>query len=97
MFGVNASDKGYTLVVGIPDASWEYCKDGKTLTIDLSSVGVPMRFLLFGCRNQQEAKDTIMAHNKKHEDKPSLDMTEGPDFAIKEGGQTMASLKNKVY
>lgn len=95
VFGVASGENGYTIIVGVTKAAWKFCEHGKTLTIDLLQAGVPVQFILFGCENQQEAKNLIMKHNERHH-RSSIDMTEKPDFGIKEGSQSMNDLKSKI-
>lgn len=67
-------DKG-TLILGIPQAGWEFMKDGMTHTFDLRSLGVPIRLILFG------AKDRKTALKLLNTDKDTLDVT-GLDFGF---------------
>lgn len=94
VFGVNGGPDGFTIVVGITDASWEYCKDSKTLVMDFNKTGLcPVKLIIFGCRNQEEAKRYIFAHNEKQDISSMFDKR---DFGIKEGAMSKASLKNKI-
>lgn len=36
------------LLLGVPTAAWEYIRDGKTNTFDLTKVGVPIKLVIFG-------------------------------------------------
>lgn len=47
------------IIFGIPDAAWEYMKDGKTHTFDLTKSGVPLRFMCFGCRSHSDGMKTL--------------------------------------
>lgn len=47
------------LVFAIPEAAWEYMKDGHTHEFDLEKVGIPLKVMLFGARDHQHAKDMI--------------------------------------
>lgn len=40
-----------TLVLGMPTAAWDYCKDGKTHTVDGTKFGMKLQVVLFGCRD----------------------------------------------
>jgi len=37
------------LIVGVPAGAWEYMRDGKTHHFDLTSVGFPVKLMMFGC------------------------------------------------
>lgn len=43
------------LLVGVPRDAWIHMKDGKTHHFDLSSVGIPIKMMLFGAKNHDEA------------------------------------------
>lgn len=36
------------LIIGIPKGCWEHMKDGKTSHLDLSSIGIPVKLMMFG-------------------------------------------------
>ena len=40
------------LMLGISQKAWEYMKDGKTHTFDLTSIGVPIKLVLFGASSR---------------------------------------------
>lgn len=42
------------LMVGVPRAAWLYMKDGKTHHFDLSKIGVPIKFMFFGCKDHAD-------------------------------------------
>lgn len=66
VFGVSPRDEGGAdLLLGIPRGAWEYCKDGKTHTLDLSSIGIPIRLMLYGAESHDAAVRVIEEHNKK--------------------------------
>lgn len=68
------------IMIGLTDKGWEYCKDGKTHMIDLSSIGLPFKMIMFGTRSHAQAKQTILGHNERVT-KP-IDMGDH-DFSIK--------------
>lgn len=43
------------LLVGVPRDAWLYMKDGRTHHFDLSSVGIPIKLMMFGAKNHDEA------------------------------------------
>jgi hypothetical protein len=50
---------GPMLLVGISKDAFEYMKDGKTHDFDLSSIGVPIKMVLFGASTFEEARATV--------------------------------------
>lgn len=48
VFGYAPEGNGAVLLLGIPTSAWEYMKDGKTNTLDLSSIGIPIITARFG-------------------------------------------------
>jgi hypothetical protein len=56
VFALSPSDIGPILTLGIPKAAWEYMKDGQTHHFDLTSIGIPVKLMLFG----GESHDAIM-------------------------------------
>jgi hypothetical protein len=54
VFGLGTIDDDGTnnfLAIGVPTKAWDYMRNGKTHTLDLRKVGVPIRLILFGCRD----------------------------------------------
>lgn len=51
------------MVVGISAEAWKYMADGKTHTFDLTSIGVPVRLMLFGAKTRAEATKAIESAN----------------------------------
>lgn len=47
------------LILGVPTGAWEYMKDGKTHTFDLSRVGLPIKLVLFGAENHDAAMKVL--------------------------------------
>jgi hypothetical protein len=55
VFAVGEGRGGRKLVViGIPEAGWEYMRGGRTHTFDLRSLGVPFGIVLFGGKDRAE-------------------------------------------
>lgn len=49
VFLAAATEDGTPLVaLGVSKAAWEYMKDGKTHTFDLTRAGIPVQIVLFG-------------------------------------------------
>ena len=48
-----------TVLLGIPIAAWEYMKDGKTHTFDLTSLGIPVKIILFGGLDQASIRAVL--------------------------------------
>lgn len=70
-------DRTPVVMFAIPTAAWEYMKDGKTHTFDLSKAGLPLRIVLFGGKDQTAlmkvlkedlAKKGIMVDDRRGED-----------------------------
>lgn len=59
VFALSPSDVGPILTLGIPKAAWEYMKDGKTHTFDLTSLGIPVKLMLFGAESHEGAIQTL--------------------------------------
>ena len=68
------------IILAIPDGAWNYMKEGKTHTFDLQRAGVPIRFMLFGCRNRTEAAK-LLNDSMANAGVPYLNET-GTDFSI---------------
>lgn len=47
------------LLLGIPRAAWVYMKEGKTHHFDLSSIGIPLKLMLFGAKDHDGAMATM--------------------------------------
>lgn len=57
VFGVSGPDaRGtVTLLVGVPEAAWDYMKDGKTHHFDLTRTGLPIQLMLYGAKDHDAA------------------------------------------
>src|ERR1700682_5704130 len=47
------------LIVGVPAGAWEYMKDGKTHNLDLTKIGVPVKFVFFGAESHDAAMKVL--------------------------------------
>ena len=55
VFAVGKMPDGVPVVIlGISQAAWDYMKDGKTHTIDLTSLGHRLKFVLFGGKDRAD-------------------------------------------
>lgn len=81
VFAYTETPTGPIMIVGMTTASWEYCKDGKTLTFDLDSVGIPLKLVIFGAENHEKAIEVIQTHNAFQE-KSMIDVRD-QDLGIK--------------
>ncbi|OGT54669.1 MAG: hypothetical protein A3E01_09975 [Gammaproteobacteria bacterium RIFCSPHIGHO2_12_FULL_63_22] len=47
------------IIFAISQAAWEYMKDGKTHTFDLTKSGIPLRLMCFGAKSHSDAMKTL--------------------------------------
>jgi hypothetical protein len=73
--------EGPVLLLGVPRGAWDYMKDSKTHTFDLTSLGLPIKLILYGAKDHREAMRAIEDHMKKQG--IPYDDQRGADFAIK--------------
>lgn len=60
----NGTGDGVPLVlVGIPIGAWDFMKDEHTHNFDLTKVGLPVKFILFGCTDRGRAIGIIEEAN----------------------------------
>lgn len=62
VFAVSPSGTGDgvpVLVVAVPKGAWEYMKDGKTHHIDLTAIGMPVKLVMFGAEDHDDAMETL--------------------------------------
>lgn len=60
VFGVSIGDDGVPFIVlGIPKGAWEYMKDGKTNTFDLTKAGIPVKLMIYGAESHDAAKSVL--------------------------------------
>jgi hypothetical protein len=79
VFGIGEDAKGTkTVIIGVSDASWKYMRDGRTHTLDLTGLGLPIQIILFGGRTQEGIKALLA----KAGDENTRDVTD-QDFGIK--------------
>ncbi len=67
VFGVSMSGQGDGIplvMMGIPKGAWEWMKDGRTHSFDLTKVGLPVKLILYGAKNYNEALAAVKQHNK---------------------------------
>ena len=87
VFGVSYEGQGDNIpviLIGVPVGAWDYMKDGKTSHFDLTSVGVPIKLILFGAEDHTGAMKLIEEHNRRLR-LPYLDERRR-DFSIKPKG-----------
>jgi hypothetical protein len=82
VFALSPSDIGPILTLGIPKAAWEYMKDGKTHHFDLTSIGIPVKLLLFGAESHDAAMK-VLTKAAADQGVPLLDERQR-DFSISE-------------
>lgn len=75
-------DGNMILSIGLSKAAWEYMKDGKTHTIDLTQLGANLKLLFFGCENKAAGLEKLKADAKAM----GIEIKEGPvkNYGIKE-------------
>jgi hypothetical protein len=83
VFGISPGDgNGVPLVLlGIPKGAWDYMKDGKTHTFDLTKAGLPIKIMLYGADNHSAALKMVERHIAE-KGLPYLDQRR-EDFSIK--------------
>jgi len=80
--GRGEGDAVPTIVLGVSREAWVYMKDGQSHTFDLTKAGVPVKIIMFGAKDREEAKRLIMAGAGNSQNEPMLDATD-LDFSIK--------------
>jgi len=85
MFAVSPRGDGQLdVLLGVPQAAWEYMKDGKTHTFDLTKVrALPIRIIMCGGRDQAQVRGWIDTHNRSlgvigTQDRSKEDFSIGP-------------------
>jgi len=84
VFGVSPSGTGDgvpLLMLGVPAGAWEHMKDGKTHSFDLTSIGLPIKILVYGAKDHDAATAVITGHMKQRGE-ACLDQRRA-DFSIK--------------
>lgn len=67
VFGVAPDEAGGVplVLLGIPTSGWDYMKDGKTHTFDLTSIGLPLKLIMFGAKDRDEAVRLLEEGNRR--------------------------------
>lgn len=47
------------VIIGVPKAAWEYMRNGKTHTIDLTKAGIPVKLMMYGGKNHDTVKKVM--------------------------------------
>jgi hypothetical protein len=70
------------LLVGVPRAAWVYMKDGKTHHFDLTSVGIPLKLMMYGAADHDAAmkvvQDAMAASGQAYLDERQTDFSIQP-------------------
>lgn len=61
VFAMVGEGEAATLVIGLPQGSWEHIKDGHTVTFDLRRFGLSHRIILFGGKDRAECRSKLKA------------------------------------
>jgi hypothetical protein len=69
-----AGDGIPTAIVGIPEAAWKHCQNGKTHTVDLVPSGIPVRLVIFGGKDHAELNEWLKAHDEMVDDEVPQDL-----------------------
>jgi hypothetical protein len=54
------------MLFAVTPGAWDYMRDGKTHTLDLTGLGIPIKVMMFGAKDRADALATIEAANQKH-------------------------------
>lgn len=52
-------DKTPVIILGISEKAWDYMKDGKTHSFDLTRVGIGAKLILFGGKTLEECMKSL--------------------------------------
>lgn len=87
VFAIGRSDGDAvpTIILGVSREAWVHMKDGRTHTFDLTKAGVPVKLVMFGAKDNAEAKRLIMTGAGNAAGEPIIDATDR-DFSIKAAG-----------
>ena len=73
------------LLIGVARDAWIYMKDGKTHHLDLSSIGIPVKLMMFGAKNHDAAmqvmQQAIAASGQAYLDERQRDFSMQPKEA----------------
>lgn len=84
VFGVSYEGQGDGIplvVLGCTNGAWDYMRDGKTHNFDLTSLGIPIKVMVFGAPDHTTAMKTLEAGAKTGGS--SLIDARNKDFSIK--------------
>lgn len=59
------NDGASVLLVGVSTKCWEYMRDGKTHTVDLTKIGVPLQLIVYGGADYASVVKVIEDHCKE--------------------------------
>lgn len=66
LFGLTATPDGVPLLMlAMPEAGWDYIKDGKTHHFDLTKAGANIRIVMFGCTDRDSAMEMLQGRLKE--------------------------------
>ena len=83
VFALSPTPDGVPLLtIGITRQAWEHMRGGKTNTLDLFAIGIPLKLMLFGARTRREAEDVLL-RAAETSGVPLVD-GRGTDFGIKD-------------
>ena len=58
------TEDGVPLVmIGVPEGAWDHIKDGKTNHFDLTPVGLPVKFIIYGGKTPEDCAAIIVKWN----------------------------------
>lgn len=80
--GRGEGDQVPTIILGVSREAWVYMKDGQTHTFDLTKAGLPVKLIMFGAKDRDQAKRLIMTSAGNASDEPIVDAMDR-DFSIK--------------
>jgi len=83
VFAVSPREDGFDVLLGVSTPAWEYMKDGRTHTFDLTKLGLQIRIVLYGGPDQATVRMAIDEHNKRLgvttvQDRSGEDFSVGP-------------------
>ena len=64
VFAVSPRGDGCDVLLGVPTAAWDHMKDGRTHTFDLTKLGLSIRIIMFGGKDQAQVRRWIDEHNR---------------------------------
>ena len=94
VFALATTARGPVVVLGVPDAAWEYMKDGRSHTFGLRKVGFPVDIIMFGGRTRAHILDALSVVQNGGDVASKLDTT--TDFAIPEDERAVVKMRNSA-